>query len=66
MVALDPPSSEGGGRRNECPGLTNAPGVYAISDAAEPPILAHEAEHEGVICVAKRVAQAGNPHDHPP
>ncbi len=26
-------------------------GVYAIGDVAGPPMLAHKAEHEGVICV---------------
>jgi len=30
---------------------TNAPGIYAIGDVAGPPLLAHKAEHEGVICV---------------
>jgi dihydrolipoamide dehydrogenase len=30
---------------------TNVPGIYAIGDAAGPPLLAHKAEHEGVICV---------------
>ena len=30
---------------------TNAPGIYAIGDVAGPPMLAHKAEHEGVICV---------------
>ena len=28
-------------------------GVYAIGDVAGPPMLAHKAEHEGVICVEK-------------
>ena len=32
-------------------GRTNIPGVYAIGDVAGPPMLAHKAEHEGVICV---------------
>ncbi|HEV2605141.1 MAG TPA: dihydrolipoyl dehydrogenase [Microvirga sp.] len=32
-------------------GRTNVPGIYAIGDAAGPPMLAHKAEHEGVICV---------------
>ena len=32
-------------------GRTNAPGIYAIGDVAGPPLLAHKAEHEGVICV---------------
>jgi len=30
---------------------TNMPGIYAIGDIAGPPMLAHKAEHEGVICV---------------
>ena len=30
---------------------TNVPGIYAIGDVAGPPLLAHKAEHEGVICV---------------
>ena len=34
-------------------GKTNVPGVYAIGDVAGPPMLAHKAEHEGVICIEK-------------
>jgi dihydrolipoamide dehydrogenase len=34
-------------------GRTNVPGVYAIGDVAGPPMLAHKAEHEGVICIEK-------------
>ncbi len=30
---------------------TNIPGIYAIGDVAGAPMLAHKAEHEGVICV---------------
>lgn len=30
---------------------TNVKGLYAIGDVAGPPMLAHKAEHEGVICV---------------
>jgi dihydrolipoamide dehydrogenase len=30
---------------------TNVAGIYAIGDVAGPPMLAHKAEHEGVICV---------------
>jgi dihydrolipoamide dehydrogenase len=29
----------------------SVPGIYAIGDVAGPPLLAHKAEHEGVICV---------------
>ena len=43
-------------------GRTNVPGVYAIGDVAGPPMLAHKAEHEGVICVEKI---AGVPNVHP-
>ncbi|SER31933.1 dihydrolipoamide dehydrogenase [Faunimonas pinastri] len=32
-------------------GRTSVEGVYAIGDVAGPPMLAHKAEHEGVICV---------------
>ena len=32
-------------------GQTNVKGLYAIGDVAGPPMLAHKAEHEGVICV---------------
>jgi dihydrolipoamide dehydrogenase len=37
-------------------------GIYAIGDVAGPPMLAHKAEHEGVICVEKI---AGLPNVHP-
>jgi len=30
---------------------TSVEGIYAIGDVAGPPMLAHKAEHEGVICV---------------
>jgi dihydrolipoamide dehydrogenase len=30
---------------------TSVPGIYAIGDVAGPPMLAHKAEHEGVVCV---------------
>ena len=43
-------------------GKTNVPGLYAIGDVAGPPMLAHKAEHEGVICVEKI---AGLPGVHP-
>ncbi len=32
---------------------TDEPGIYAIGDVAGPPMLAHKAEHEGVICIEK-------------
>ncbi len=32
-------------------GKTNIAGIYAIGDVAGPPMLAHKAEHEGVICI---------------
>jgi dihydrolipoamide dehydrogenase len=41
---------------------TNVPGIYAIGDVAGPPMLAHKAEHEGVICIEKI---AGLPNVHP-
>ena len=30
---------------------TNVNGVYAIGDVAGPPLLAHKASHEGIVCV---------------
>jgi dihydrolipoamide dehydrogenase len=30
---------------------TNVSGIYAIGDVAGPPLLAHKAEHEGVVCI---------------
>ena len=41
-------------------GRTNVPGIYAIGDVAGPPMLAHKAEHEGVICVEAIAGQ--KPH----
>lgn len=38
---------------------TDEPGVYAIGDVAGPPMLAHKAEHEGVICIEKIVGIKG-------
>jgi dihydrolipoamide dehydrogenase len=32
-------------------GRTNVAGIYAIGDVAGPPLLAHKASHEGIICV---------------
>ncbi|MEM7068338.1 MAG: dihydrolipoyl dehydrogenase [Pseudomonadota bacterium] len=41
-------------------GKSTVQGIYAIGDVAGPPMLAHKAEHEGVVCVE---AIAGkNPH----
>lgn len=36
---------------NDGLGRTNVAGIYAIGDVAGPPMLAHKAEHEGVICI---------------
>jgi dihydrolipoamide dehydrogenase len=44
-------------------GRTNVPGIYAIGDAAGPPMLAHKAEHEGVICVEKIKGLDAHPMD---
>ncbi len=38
---------------------TNVEGVYAVGDVAGPPMLAHKAEHEGVICVEKIAGVSG-------
>jgi dihydrolipoamide dehydrogenase len=32
-------------------GRTNVAGIFAIGDVAGPPMLAHKAQHEGVVCV---------------
>ncbi|MEM6761791.1 MAG: dihydrolipoyl dehydrogenase, partial [Pseudomonadota bacterium] len=42
-------------------GRTSVAGIYAIGDVAGPPMLAHKAEHEGVVCIE---AIAGL-HPHP-
>ena len=44
-------------------GRTNVQGVYAIGDVAGPPMLAHKAEHEGVICVEAITGQKPHPID---
>jgi dihydrolipoamide dehydrogenase len=44
-------------------GRTNVPGLYAIGDVAGPPMLAHKAEHEGVICVEKIKGLDAHPMD---
>ena len=36
---------------------TGEPGLYAIGDVAGPPLLAHKAMHEGVICVERIAGQ---------
>ena len=30
---------------------TSVPGIYAIGDVSGPPLLAHKAEHEGIVCI---------------
>ena len=42
---------------------THEPGVYAIGDVAGPPLLAHKAEHEGVICIEKIAGLDPHPLD---
>ena len=42
-------------------GQTNVPGIHAIGDVAGPPMLAHKAEHEGVICVEKIAGKDARP-----
>jgi dihydrolipoamide dehydrogenase len=39
---------------------TSVPGIYAIGDVSGPPMLAHKAEHEGVVCV--EAIKGLNPH----
>ncbi len=42
---------------------TSVKGVYAIGDVAGPPMLAHKAEHEAVICVEKIAGLHPHPLD---
>ncbi|MEO0729757.1 MAG: dihydrolipoyl dehydrogenase [Pseudomonadota bacterium] len=44
-------------------GRTNVEGIYAIGDVAGPPMLAHKAEHEGVICVETIAGLETHPMD---
>jgi dihydrolipoamide dehydrogenase len=44
-------------------GRTSVPGIYAIGDVAGPPMLAHKAEHEGVLCVEAIKGMAVHPMD---
>ena len=44
-------------------GRTSVPGVYAIGDVAGPPMLAHKAEHEGVVCVEAMNGLPAHPLD---
>jgi dihydrolipoamide dehydrogenase len=44
-------------------GRTSVPGIYAIGDVAGPPLLAHKAEHEGVVCVEAIKGLAPHPLD---
>ncbi|MFC4351415.1 dihydrolipoyl dehydrogenase [Fodinicurvata halophila] len=44
-------------------GATGEPGVYAIGDVAGPPMLAHKASHEGVVCVERLAGHDPHPID---
>jgi dihydrolipoamide dehydrogenase len=44
-------------------GRTNVSGVYAIGDVAGGPMLAHKAEHEGVICAEAIAGKTPHPLD---
>lgn len=41
-------------------GRTTVPGIYAIGDVAGPPMLAHKAEHEGILCVEGIAGHVGH------
>ncbi|MDO9416479.1 dihydrolipoyl dehydrogenase [Pararhizobium sp.] len=45
-------------------GRTSVPGIYAIGDVAGPPMLAHKAEHEGIICVEAIAGHASHAANH--
>ena len=42
---------------------TDEPGVYAIGDVTAPPLLAHKASHEAIICVEKIAGLHVHPMD---
>jgi len=44
-------------------GRTNVAGIYAIGDVSGPPLLAHKAEHEGVVCVEAIKGLTAHPLD---
>ena len=44
-------------------GRTGVAGIYAIGDVAGPPMLAHKAEHEGVVCVEAIKGMDAHPLD---
>lgn len=43
---------------------TNIPGIHAIGDITGPPLLAHVASHEGIICVEKIAGVSTHPMDY--
>jgi len=43
---------------------TKTPGIYAIGDIIGPPLLAHVASHEGIICVEKLAGIPAHPLDY--
>ncbi len=45
-------------------GRTSVAGIYAIGDVAGGPMLAHKAQHEGVVCVEAIAGGAPEPVDH--
>ncbi len=44
-------------------GRTNVPGIWAIGDVCGAPMLAHKAEHEGVICLEAIAGLHAHPMD---
>jgi dihydrolipoamide dehydrogenase len=44
-------------------GRSSLAGIYAIGDVSGPPLLAHKAEHEGVVCVEAIKGLAPHPID---
>lgn len=43
---------------------TNVEGVYAVGDVAGPPLLAHKASHEGIVCVEHLAGEGHGPVDY--
>lgn len=54
---------EGGTISTDSLGRTNIEGVFAIGDVAGGPMLAHKAQHQGVVCVEAIAGETPHPID---
>jgi dihydrolipoamide dehydrogenase len=55
---------EGGFIKVDAFGRTNVDGIYAIGDVIGPPLLAHVASHEGIVCVEAIAGRNPQPLDY--